>query len=288
MEGNLGVVDGPAQSRPAARRLILASRLHRPPVAAADMSASASWGQFRCRVISTEAVTPVIRELWLAPVDGAFAYRPGQYMLLGDTEWRVPQRSYSLADAPRSDGRVSMLVTAVAGGVTSTWAHGLRAGDEVLLEGPFGTFVGAPGRDGPVLLLGAGSGLAPVRALAQGLVEQQPGRPVTLVYSCRTRADLIHDEQLDALQHRHPALRYLRTLTRDPAAPLHARVPALLAHVVGGLAGWEVFAAGPPGFVVDCAAAARTLGAAATDIRTEEFFVDPQPWTDAAPQASQR
>ncbi|HPP82398.1 MAG TPA: FAD-binding oxidoreductase [Rubrivivax sp.] len=250
------------------------------------MSASASWGQYRYRVGSSARVTPVIRELWLSPVEGAIAYRAGQYVLLGDTEWRIPQRAYSLANAARRDGRVSLLVTAVAGGVTSTWAHGLREGDEALLEGPFGTFgtdAAAPGRTAAVLLLGAGADPAPVRALAQGLLEAQPGRRVTLLFSCRTQADLIGDEALEALQRRHRGFRYQRTLTRDPTAPLHGRIPARLAEVVGHLAGWEVYAAGPSGFVVDCAASARALGAAAPDIHTEELFVDPQPWSDAAP-----
>lgn len=260
----------------------------RPPLRAStavDMNASASWGQFRYRVSSSASVTPVIRELWLAPVERALSYRAGQYVLLGDTDWRVPQRSYSLANAAREDGRVCVLVTAVAGGATSTWAHALRAGDEVLLEGPFGTFVTEAARDGPVLLLGAGSGLAPVRALAEHLLQHAPRRPVTLFFSCRTRADLIHEEQFEDWQRRHRGFRYLRTLTRDAAAPRHERIPALLADAVGSLAGCEVFAAGPSGFVVGCAEAARALGAAASDIRTEEFFVDPQPWTDAAPAA---
>ena len=49
----------------------------------------------------------------------------------------------------------------------STWLYrGLRIGDRVLVSGPYGTFVADPGADGPVLCLAAGSGLAPIRALA--------------------------------------------------------------------------------------------------------------------------
>lgn len=245
---------------------------------------TSTWSQHRYRVQSSVAVTPVIRELRLTPLGNRLAFRAGQYVLLGDVDWRVPQRSYSVANAPREDGSISLLVTLVQDGPTSTWAHGLRSGDGVLLEGPFGTFVGADDRTGPALLLGAGSGLAPVRALAEALLERVPQRPVTLLFSCRTRADRIDHERFEQWQRERRDFRYLCTLTRDATAPLHARLPVLLADCVGrDLSGWEVFASGPPGFVVGCAAAAQALGALATDVRTEEFFTDPQPWLGAMP-----
>lgn len=252
------------------------------------MSQTSGWFEYRYRVRLSTRVTPVIRELWLTPAEGQLAFRAGQYVLLSDVDWRVPQRSYSVANAPRVDGAISILITLVEGGPTSTWAHGLCAGDEVLLEGPFGTFMSAPERTGPALLLGAGSGLAPVRALAEDLLERSPARPVTLFFSCRTAADLIDRERFERWQRERAGFRYLHTLTRDPAAPRHARIPALLGDCVGrDLSGWEVFSSGPSGFVVGCSEAAQALGAAATDIHTEEFFTDPQPWLGAMPPVPQ-
>ncbi|MCC6194347.1 MAG: hypothetical protein IT518_07755 [Burkholderiales bacterium] len=209
------------------------------------MSQSNTWSQHRYRVRSSAAVTPVIRELWLTPVESTLAFRAGQYVLLSDVDWRVPQRSYSVANAPRADGAISILVTLVDGGPTSTWSHGLKAGDEVLLEGPFGTFMSAADHHGPALLLGAGSGLAPARALAEDLIEREPFRPITLFFSCRTQADLIDAERFERWQRERTGFRYLYTLTRDANAPRHARVPALLAECVArDLSGWEVFASG--------------------------------------------
>lgn len=247
------------------------------------MTGPDTWSEHRYRVVSSQAVTPVIRELWLAPAGEPLAFRAGQYVLLGDLDWRVPQRSYSVASAPRADGRLSLLVTRVDGGPTSTWAHGLQPGDEVLLEGPYGLFTTAPGRQGPLLLLGAGSGLAPVRALAEAVLQDAPERSVTLFFSCRSATDRIGAADFQRWRAEHPRFRYLETLTRDAAAPRHGRLPPQLAEVVGELAGWEVFASGPSGFVVGCAEAAQALGAAAADIHTEEFFTDPQPWLGTKP-----
>lgn len=245
-----------------------------------------SWDEYRYRVLSTTLVTPVIRELRLGPTAESLPYRAGQYVLLSDPQRRVPQRSYSVANAPAADGHVTILVTAVPGGPTSTWAHGLTVGEDVLLEGPYGTFVLSPRFDGPVLLLGAGSGLAPVRAIAEDLVlrESGPSRPATLYFSGRTESDAIGREQFEEWARRWERFDYRLTCTRQPSAPRHLRVPELLPQDYETLSGTAVFTAGPPGFVTGCHAAALALGAAPSDIFTEEFFTDPAPWTDAIPQ----
>lgn len=236
---------------------------------------------FRYRVRSTAAVTPVVRELRLEPVDDPMPFAAGQFVLLADAHDRIPQRSYSVANAPRGDGLLSLLVTRVPGGPTSTWAHGLAAGTEVAVEGPFGTFVLPRRTPTGVLLLGAGSGLAPLRALAEGLLGpvSKERVPVTLFFSGRTEADAIDHARFEDWAARWSMFDYWLTCTRDPAALRHRRIPDILLAECENLSGYEVFTAGPPGFVAGCAAAAITLGADPAAVHTEEFFVDP-----AAPQ----
>lgn len=157
------------------------------------------------RVLSNHPVTPVIRELQLAPGTRAMSYRAGQYALLGDTAHRLPPRSYSIANAPRADGRVSLLVTRFPEGPTSGWVHDvLQSGDEVSLAGPYGTFGPGDDRDGPILLLAAGSGLAPIRALAEALLADKPARRVTLFFSVRTAADTIDHARFQDWTRSHP------------------------------------------------------------------------------------
>jgi CDP-4-dehydro-6-deoxyglucose reductase len=238
-------------------------------------------------VLGTRPVTSVVQELILAPDPAPVPFRAGQYVLLGDRDLRVPPRSYSVANAPRPDGQVRLLVTRVADGPTSGWVHDrLRGGDRVTLTGPFGTFLPDPDRSGPVLLLAAGSGMAPARALAEDLLTSEPGRPVTLVFSARAAADTIDDDRFRGRAATHRDFRYLLTLTRDRSAPPGPHVPELLARTFDTLAGWEVFASGPPGFVTACAAAALDLGTDPAAVHTEEFFADPQPWLGAPPGAA--
>lgn len=73
-------------------------------------------------------------------------------MVLEDRDHELSPRSYSIANAPRADGLISLLVTRVPDGQTSAWVHEhLRAGDEVSLSGPYGTFVDDPSSTAPAL-----------------------------------------------------------------------------------------------------------------------------------------
>lgn len=232
--------------------------------------------------------TPVIAELLLRPDEAPLRHQPGQYVLLGDRVAGLVVRSYSIANAPRRDGLISLLVTRVPGGQVSTWVHdALRPGDRVLVSGPYGSFTAAPGESGPVLLLAGGSGLAPVRALAEAALRRRTHIPVVLFFSARTGRDLIDDGRFRGWQRRHPgSFRYLRTLTRADGPPPAGRIPAILGDWLGDLSGWRVYVAGAPGFVTACAAAARACGARPGRVHTEEFFTEPRPWGAAGPAAA--
>lgn len=230
--------------------------------------------------------TPVIAELLLRPDGPPLRYQPGQYVLLGDPGAELVVRSYSIANAPRRDGLISLLVTRVPGGQLSGWVHDvLRPGDRVLLSGPYGSFTTAPGERGPVLLLAGGSGLAPARALAEAALPDR-STPVVLFFSARTQRDLIDDQRFRSWQRRHPQFRYQRTLTRADGPPPAGRIPAILGDWVPGLSGWRVYISGAPGFVTACAAAARARGARPGRVHTEEFFTEPRPWGAARPAAA--
>lgn len=235
-------------------------------------------------VEALERRTPTIVELVLCPVGAPLRYLPGQYVLLGDLEYRLPVRSYSVANAPRDSGELTLLVTEVEGGETSGWVHHrLRSGDRVSVSGPYGSFLTDPESDAPALYLAGGSGLAPVRALAEAAVAA--GRPgsATLFFSARSEADLIDADRFARWQRERPGFRYLRTLTRAEGAPPLGRIPALLPELFPDLDGWDVFVAGASGFVQACTEAARACGARPGRLRSEAFFEEPHPWRGTVP-----
>ena len=107
------------------------------------------------------------------------------------------------------------------------------------------------------------------RALASGHAD-----PIDLTLSVRDRSEAFALDALHALARRHANFTYRITLTRArEAAPgwRFGRISEWLAAERPNLADWHVLAAGPPGFVDACVAAARALGAADARILTDSF-----------------
>lgn len=219
--------------------------------------------------------TPSIVELQLRPLGENVRFWPGQYVMIGDERAGVPSRPYSIANAPRPDGELHLLVSRVPGGITSGWIHEtVTAGDQLEVSGPYGTFVGDPSVETPVLCLASGSGLAPILALTDGALRRGFRHPVTLLYSARTPADVFDEGLMRWWERRHRRFRFLVTYTgaAPPGAEHAGRIPAVLGGQFPSLAGYSVFIAGNPDFVQACRDAVLTLGADPALVHVEGYF----------------
>jgi CDP-4-dehydro-6-deoxyglucose reductase len=226
-------------------------------------------------VINRIVRTPRIIELALRPLGAPMRYWPGQYVMLGRPEQSAPMRSYSVANAPRPDGEITLQVSRTNDGLTSRWIHeSLMPGSIVKISGPYGTFIGDASVETPVLCMAAGSGLAPILALGDAALRRGYHQPVTFLFSARTRADIYDQGLLAYWQARYRNFRFISTLTRervDEPEILHGRIPELLPTLFSDLSEYSVFAAGGPQFVEACVAAARRLGARPVLIHTERY-----------------
>ncbi len=222
--------------------------------------------------------TPRIVELRLRPLGQPLRYWPGQYVTLGDAQAGAPPRCYSIANAPRPDGEIVLQVTRVDGGPTSGWIHDtLTVGAQVRLSGPYGTFIGDPSVDSPVLCMAAGSGLAPILALTEAALRRGYRPPVTLLFSAATRADVYEQGLLSYWQAKHRNVKVQVTLTREAQDGLTGRIPAVLPGLFPDLSRHTLFVAGSPAFVEDCVAAARALGARDDQIHSEGYVSQQMP-----------
>lgn len=234
-------------------------------------------------VVRKVVLTDTIIEVDLVPLRERIVHRPGQYVLITDPDFRVPPRSYSVANTARDDGSVRLLVTRVAGGATSGWIHErLQTGDTVLLSGPYGSFVDEPAWTGPVLHLAGGSGLAPILALVETELAAELRRHVDILFSARHPTDMYLRDVLRGWEKSYPTFEFRITLTRSAGQALRGRIPDVLPGLFPDLSGYLVFVAGSSGLVDACAAAAMACGAHRYRVRTEAFFTEPQPWRSPA------
>ena len=230
-------------------------------------------------VTDKRPVADRVVELRLRPVGQPIRYWPGQYVTLGNPRADIPPRAYSISNAPRPDGELVLQVARADGGVTSNWVHDqLAIGESVKLSGAYGTFIGDPGVDTPVLCLAAGTGLAPILALTEAALRRGFRKPVTLLFSARGDADVYGRGMLAWWRTKHRSFDYKITLTRENRdGCLAGRIDAVLPGLFPDLSKHTVFAAGSPAFVDSCVATVTALGAVRERIHTEGFFAQQQP-----------
>jgi CDP-4-dehydro-6-deoxyglucose reductase len=264
------------QSRPLTPRLVIRPDNAMAPAEEAPPAPIHATGQ----VIAAEGVTPSVRRLVIAlPPELRFRFRAGMHVEL-KTPGVAKPRTYSIACAPDDqglppDGLLEFFVTRHDRGQASGWLHGAeRLGGPIELHGPYGNFRLPKEVRGPVLCLAGGSGIAPILSIARRALATGFPRPMRLILSVRDRSEVFALAALHALARRHANFTYLVSLTRArEAAPgwRLGRIPDWLEGELPDLATWHVLAAGSPGFVDACVAAARRLGAAPERILTDSF-----------------
>lgn len=227
-----------------------------------------------CIVIDKRVIAARVMEIRLRPVGQVLRYWPGQYITIGNPQAGIPARAYSIANAPRQDGEIVLQVARADDGLTSVWLHdAVEIGATVKISGAYGTFIGDPSVDTPVLCLAAGTGLAPILALAEAALKRGYRKPVTLVISARSLEDVYAQGLLVWWRTKHRNFDFKITLTREKSPDhLHGRIDAVLPTLFPDLSKHSIFAAGSPGFVETCLKTARSLGAQDALLHSEGFF----------------
>ena len=188
------------------------------------------------------------------------------------------QRSYSISSAPDGQPQLEITVERVDDGEVSQFLlDELREGDRIELRGPIGGyFTWMPGDGGPLLLVGGGSGAAPLMAILRARIHAGDRTPVRLLYSARTVDELLYRAELDALAEAGDGFELIYTLTRgapDGWTGEQGRIGREMLAARGFPAENRprIFVCGPTPFVEASADALVALGHEGGRIKTERF-----------------
>lgn len=203
--------------RPAAPRAAPAPATPASP-AAGRPAASASSGFVPVKVLSTVDETPEIRTFRLERPAG-FDFRPGQFLMVRiATGGSDLVRCYSISSSPEAPGYVEISVRR-QGKASGALHDTVRAGGTLPVRGPGGAFVYPRDEGGPLVLHAGGVGITPMISMLRHAASAEPGRPVTLLYTVRTEADVAFRDELALLARRAPGVRVLVTLSRGEPKP---------------------------------------------------------------------
>jgi len=187
------------------------------------------------------------------------------------------QRSYSIASAP-DDQRLVLTVERLQDGEVSPYlVEVLRAGDELELRGPIGGFfVWEESFGGPLVLVGGGSGVVPLRSMLRQWAAGSRAVPVRLLYSSRSVEEVIYRSELLGYASDYDLADVRLALTREWPEDYTGHTgridPALLADLAGPSEERPlIYVCGPNGFVEAAAGWLVELGHGPERIRTERF-----------------
>jgi propane monooxygenase reductase subunit len=146
-------------------------------------------------------ITPLTHDIRLLEItiDKPLKFWAGQYVDITLPDQEIT-RSFSMANPPSETEKLAFIIKRYEGGAFSGQLDGgLAVGSRVRLRGPFGTCFRRENHEGPLILVGGGSGMSPLLSIFKDHVASGQDRPVRFFYGARTQADLFYTEEINEL-----------------------------------------------------------------------------------------
>jgi ferredoxin-NADP reductase len=187
-------------------------------------------------------------------------------------------RSYSIASAPNSEGRVELTVERLPNGEVSPYlTQEVAIGDPLEVRGPIGGwFVWRAQQTEPIQLVAGGSGIVPLMAMIRSRASTGSTAPFRLLYSVREPQAVFYREELRALSAQNSSVNIMYAYTRS--APKNwPRPPGRIDAALIANTTWPsklvptCYVCGPTSFVESASRLLTASGNHPDKIRTERF-----------------
>ncbi len=230
--------------------------------------------QYTARVVEKQLLAPRVMGVWLES-ESALDYRAGQYVTLRHDSGIG--RNYSLASRTGSKNRLELHIARTEGGALSPWIHDTMAvGDQLSIEGPMGECCYLGGEsERPLLLVGTGTGLAPLYGVLSDALQQGHHGSIHLFHGARSLDYLYYYDELRALSEEYGNLHYYPSLVESDGAVGPeievGPIDRLLSKHLPNLEGWRVYLSGAPDIVNTLRKQCFLAGAGSNAIHADPF-----------------
>jgi Na+-transporting NADH:ubiquinone oxidoreductase subunit F len=225
------------------------------------------------------------------PADLPFALQPDwQHVSLQHYKHGACSRSYSLAGIDEATNELIFIIKmqsasrpSVLPGIGSNYMGNLRIGDTIDALGPFEEFYAKNNSNKTMVLVGAGSGMAPLKALIEEQLflyrtanSGKPARELHFFYGARNENDVIYVDYFYELAKKYAHFHYYPVLSRPDKGWLGAtgyaqHVLALNWQSIIEQGPPEFYLCGPTGLMDDTIKLLRDRGVPEHDIAFDEF-----------------
>lgn len=224
------------------------------------------------KVNSFELVSKnVARIVFRLPPNNPFHYLPGQFL---DLSYKGLTRSYSIANAVRSDGCIELHIRQLDGGAMSqNLFPGVPANELMRIYGPRGTFF-LRSSNRPVVFIATGTGYAPIKAMLEGAASKGDGRNILFYWGNSDPSAFYDLDWLRQFEDRHENFGFTPILRR-PVASWEGAVGAVFEPVLHwdeDLAGFDFYLCGSPAMIDAAKQALVKRGALPRQMYSDAFF----------------
>ena len=205
--------------------------------------------------------------------DAAISFRAGQYVSVVHESGLA--RSYSVASLPE-EGELELHVRRIAGGKMSGWLHNRASvGERVTILGPSGECFYVPGKEEqPMLLVGTGTGLAPLYGIVRDALRHQHRGPIHLFHGALHSGGLYLVDELRRLAKRHSHVEYTPSVLNGSESEGLAvgAIDQVVLKRFPKLNGWRGYVCGDPELVKSLKKKLFLSGMASRDIYSDAFL----------------
>lgn len=189
----------------------------------------------------------------------------------------VITRPYSISSSPKEslEGKYCLTIKRVHGGLVTNYVlDNWKVGDQVELSAPLGTFKYEPLRDAETVVgLAGGSGITPFLSLAKAIADGDEDANLVLLYGCRTKADILFKDELDAIAASCDKVKVVYALSEEVVDGYESGhlTADLIKKYAPTDAPYSVFMCGPQGLYEFADKQIATLGISRKYVRHELF-----------------
>ncbi len=206
------------------------------------------------RVIEKTLMTADVMRIRIKlPEAQRLQFLAGQYL-----EILVPdgkRRAFSIASAPQSEDIIELHIRHVDGGGFTGWVFDeLKERDILRLEAPLGTFFvrnDEPQR--PMIMMGGGTGFAPLKSMIEDLLAHNDNRPLHLFWGAKNLSELYMHETVLQWAEQNDHIQYTAALSEPRSADEDSGFTGLVHEAVlqqyPELSDFDIYMSGPPAMI---------------------------------------
>ncbi len=219
------------------------------------------------------------------PVAGALpvTHTAGQYLNITlPIDGKRVKRSYTISSPPTRSGYLEITVKRAADGYASHYLHDkVKEGDRLHISAPAGKFVFAGHESDRVVLIGGGVGITPMMSVIRSLTDRAWTGDIHLIYSVRTKTDVIFGDELAQLAAKHPNLKLHITYSSESGHLTREIIEAAVPDLRRG----PILVCGPGPMMTAMRALLVGMGIPDADVLEEAFVSPGSSGTDAPTEA---